>query len=242
MSDEGLACPGLSFLIHGPSKAGKSYLANTAPGPRLILDSEGNTRFLPGKKTEWKNTHQPPPEYDGTWDICIVYVRDYGVLSAVYQWLGAGKHPFRSVIIDSLSETQQRCIDAIAGDEQMKIQQWGELARKVSALVRQYRDLLVHPTNPLDAVVYTAMTKANTDGKWSPYVQGQLATSLPYYLDVVGYLKAEINEEGEFKNHLLTKPHIAFDAGDRTGVFPQYITNPNLEHMLDQFCEKVNGE
>lgn len=241
MSDA-INCPGLSFLIHGPSKAGKSFLANTAPGPRLILDSEGNTRFLPGKKVEWKNVHQPPPAEDGSWETCIVYVRDYGVLSAVYQWLGAGKHPFRSVVIDSLSETQQRCIDAIAGDEQMKIQQWGELARKVSALVRQYRDLLVHPNNPLDAVIYTAMTKANTDGKWSPYVQGQLATSLPYYVDVVGYLKADINEEGVFNNHLLTKPHIAFDAGDRTGMFPQYITNPNIEDMLNQFCEKMNGE
>lgn len=237
---EGLSCPGLSLLIHGPSKAGKSYLANTAPGPRLILDSEGNTRFLQGKKIEWKNAHAPPPEYDGSWDFCIVYVRDFGVLSSVYQWLGAGKHSFRSVIIDSLSETQQRCIDAIAGDEQMKLQQWGELARKVSALVRQYRDLLVHATNPLDAVVYTAMTKANQEGKWSPYVQGQLATSLPYYVDLVGYLKAEITDDGEFQNHLLTKPHIAYDAGDRTGFFPQIITNPNITEMLNEFCAEMN--
>lgn len=238
MSD--LSCPGLSFLLHGPSKAGKSFLANTAPGPRLILDAEGNTRFLKGKKTYWNNTYEAPPVHDGSWDTCIVYIRDYTALSHVYQWLAAGKHPFRSIVIDSLSEVQQRCIDMLAGSEQMKLQQWGELSRKVSELVRQYRDLLVHPSNPLDAIVYTAMTKQNQDGKWFPYVQGQLATSLPYYVDVIGYLKAEIKEDGEFTNFLLTKPHIAYEAGDRTGTFLPVVTNPNIADLLDEFCKGEN--
>lgn len=233
-------CPGLSFLIHGPSKSGKSWLANTAPGPRLVLDAEGNTRFLRGRKTEWKNTFEPPPADDGTWDTCVVYIRDFTTLSHVYQWLSAGKHPFRSIILDSLTEVQQKCVDMIAGVEAMRIQDYGELARKVSSLVRQYRDLLVHPTNPLDAVVYTAQTKQNQDGKWFPFVQGQLATSLPYYVDLVGYLKAEIKEEDGFTNYLLTKPHIAFEAGDRTGIFPQYITNPNIADMLESFCKEIN--
>lgn len=234
-------CPGLSFLLHGPSKAGKSFLANTAPGPRLILDAEGNTRFLKGKKTEWKNTFEPPPVHDGTWDTCIVYVRDFTTISHVFQWLNAGKHPFRSIVIDSLSEVQQRCVDMLAGSEQMKLQQWGELSRKVSELVRQYRDLLVHPSNPIDCVVYTAMTKQNQDGKWFPYVQGQLAVSLPYYVDIIGYLKAEIREDEGFTNFLLTKPHIAYEAGDRTGVFDPVVTNPNIADLLDEFCKETNG-
>lgn len=234
-------CPGLSFLIHGPSKAGKSYLANTAPAPRLILDAEGNTRFLKGRKVEWKNTFEPPPAHDGTWDFCIVYIRDFTTLSHVFQWLNAGKHPFRSIVIDSLSEVQAKCVDMLAGSEQLKLQQWGELARKVSELVRQYRDLLVHPSNPIDCVVYTAMTKQNQDGKWFPYVQGQLATSLPYYVDVIGYLKAEIKEDNTFSNFLLTKPHIAFEAGDRTGIFETVMTNPNIDNMLNEFCKEING-
>jgi AAA domain-containing protein len=232
---------GICFLIHGPSKAGKSYLGDSAPGPRLILDAEGGTRFLKSKKTFWEPT-QPPPEYDGSWETCITYVRDFQTLSYAYQWLAAGKHPFKSVIIDSLSEAQQRCVDAIAGAEAMQLRDWGELYRKVAQVARQFRDLLVHPTAPLDAVVLLAMTKQGQDGKFYPYVQGQLATALPYFVDVVGFLKAQISEEGEFTNFLLTKPHIQYEAGDRTGVYPQVITNPRIDQMIDQFCNPTQSE
>ena len=228
---------GICFLIHGPSKSGKSYLGDSAPGPRLILDAEGGTRFLKSKKTFW-NPAGPPPEYDGSWETCITYIRDFGSLSHAYAWLATGKHPFRSVILDSLSEVQQRCVDSIAGTEAMKIQDWGELYRKVSQLVRQYRDLLIHPTNPIDAVVLLAMTKVGQDGKSYPYVQGQLAIALPYFTDLVGYLKATWGEDGTFNNFLLTKPHPQYEAGDRPGVYPQIITNPRIDQMVSQFCNQ----
>lgn len=230
---------GISFLLHGASKSGKTTLADSAPGPRLLLDSEGNSRFLKSKKISW-NPIEPPPSYDGSWETCITYVRDFGTLSQAYAWLASGNHPFRSVIIDSISEAQQRCVDAIAGTEQLKIQEWGELFRKVAQLVRSYRDLLVHPTNPLDAVIFTAMTKQGQDGKFYPYVQGQLATALPYYIDTIGFLKAQIGEDGQFTNFLLTRPHIQYEAGDRSGVFPTIITNPRIDEMVEMVCGNSN--
>ena len=36
----------LTVLVHGPSKAGKTTFANTAPYPRLLLDVESASRFL----------------------------------------------------------------------------------------------------------------------------------------------------------------------------------------------------
>lgn len=225
---------GISFLVHGPSKSGKTWLGESSPAPRLILDAEGGTRFLQTKKIVW-DPRQAPPEADGSWETCLVYVRDYSVLASVYAWLQSGKHPFRSVVLDSISEVQQRCIDAIAGDEQMKMQQWGELARKVSALVRAYRDLLVHPTNPLRAVVLIAMTK-EVNGKQTPYVQGQLATTLPFFIDCVFYMKAQMDESGNFINYVLTKPHDMYDCGDRTGVFPAIVQNPRIDQMVEMVC------
>ena len=67
----------LSFLIHGPSKSGKSTLGATAPAPVLILDAEGSTKFLPIAKVEWDPISQAPPIYDGTWTHCIVVVRAF---------------------------------------------------------------------------------------------------------------------------------------------------------------------
>lgn len=226
---------GLSVLVHGPSKSGKTHFADTAPGPRLFLDAEGNTRWLKSKKTLW-DPRNPPPEDDGTWDLCVVRVREFSTMATTFQWLAAGKHPFKTVALDSISELQQRCVDAIRGDEAMRIQDYGELFRKVSQLVRSYRDLLDHPTNPLTCVVITAMTKQDASGVWHPYVQGQLATALPYYIDLIAYLHAEYSQAGEFSNKLLTKPHQFYEAGDRSGILPNVIEMPNLTQMVDQIC------
>ena len=226
---------GFSMLIHGPSKSGKSYLADTTPGPRLVLDAEGgaSTRFTPSNKIVWEPLRDAPPVDDGTWETCVVYVRSFQDVQRTYEWLNSGKHPFKSVIIDSLSETQQRCIDAIVGTEQMKTQDWGELLRKMSALVRSYRDLIIHPINPLLSIIFIAMTR-NVDGTSRPYVQGQLANTLPYYVDVCGYLWSELNSDtGEVNRRLLCVPHNAFEAGDRTGKLGNVVDNPNITSMLE---------
>lgn len=234
-------CAGVSFLIYGPSKGGKSTLANTAPAPRLILDAEGGTRFLKGKKVEW-NPNVAPPEYDGTWETCIVYIRDFSSLSKTYNWLTSGKHPFKSVVLDSVSEAQQRCVDALVGTEQMKLQNWGELFRKMSSLIRNYRDLLIHPTNPLEAVIIIAMEKEE-NGKHIAYLQGQVKTTMPYYIDIVGYLRASANEEtGEMQRMLLVAPHDNFESGDRTDSLPSVVVNPNISEMLAVICKAQNGE
>lgn len=226
---------GVSMLIHGPSKSGKSYFGDTAPGPRLILDAEGgaSTRFTPSNKVIWNPQNDAPPKADGTWDTAVVYVRSFTDVQRVYDWLNSGKHDFESVVIDSLSETQQRCIDALVGTDQMKTQDWGDLLRKMSALVRSYRDLIIHPTKPLKAVVFIAMTR-DYENVRRPYVQGQLSNTLPYYVDVVGYLWTDNDSDsGEPRRRLLCAPHASFEAGDRTGKLGTVIDNPTVDGMLD---------
>jgi len=86
---------------------------------------------------------------------------------------------------------QVKCMDNIAGTEQMKMQQWGELLRHMGALLRDLRDLTMHPTQPLEAVVLTAMAKRGQDNRMHPYLQGQLAVQAPYFYDVLGYIAIE---------------------------------------------------
>lgn len=225
---------GFSLLIHGMSKSGKSYLADTAPTPRLVLDAEGgaSTRFTPSRKILWDPQSDAPPKADGTWDTCVVYVRSFIDVQRAYDWLNSGQHPFKSVIVDSLSETQQRCVDALVGNDQMKTQDWGELLRKMSTLVRSYRDLIIHPTNPLQVVAFIAMTR-DIDGVKRPYVQGQLSSTLPYYVDVCAYLWTEPTEDGRQQRRLLCSPHPQFEAGDRTGKLDTVLNDPSIMTMLD---------
>ena len=181
----------LTIMVYGESKVGKSSFAVTAPYPRLMLDVEGGHRFLPINIKYWDPLTEEPPLADGTWDTVVVKVNDYDVVMKAFQWLQSGKHQFKSLIIDSISELQVKCMDNIAGTEQMKIQQWGELLRHMGALLRDLRDLTMHPTQPLEAVVLTAMARKGQDGVYRPYLQGQLAIQAPYFYDILGAITVE---------------------------------------------------
>jgi hypothetical protein len=229
-----------SVLVYGPSKTGKTTFVCSGPGPTLLLDAEGGSRFLRRKKTVWQNPHLEPPEDDGSWEVCVCYVRDFGTLEAAFTWLHSGRHPFRTVAIDSISEAQQRCVDAIAGTKQMTTPDWGNLLRKISALVRGFRDLLIHPINPLDCVAFTAMDRPK-DGVHAPYLQGAIADVLAYYLDIVVYYAVSVDEAGQPIRRMLTKPHPNFLAGDRPGMLPQVIDDPTLAAILELSCS-FDGE
>jgi hypothetical protein len=236
----------LSALIHGGAKAGKSEIAASSPPPVLLLDAEGGSRFLRRRMTLWDPTQYAPPVADGSWDVCVVIVRDFETVNRCYTWLASGQHPFKSVVLDSVSEVQQRCIDGQVGTAQMKQADWGDILRMMSDIVRKMRDLTIHPTNPLEAVILVAMTR-DMGGKQKPFVQGALATTLPYYLDVIGYLYTEATEAG-IQRKLLVAPHPSYEAGDRTGrlgdetgnvAFPvmtslQASQYPFVDVLLDQ--------
>lgn len=219
------------MLVHGASKAGKSWLGATAPAPRLVLDAEGGQKWTPGAKTYWDPVN-PPPAYDGTWETCICIVRDYATVQRAYQWLATGQHHFRSIVIDSISEIQKRAKDSIAGLEAPTERQWGELLAHMERLIRDFRDLTLHPANPVAAVVVIAFTR-NMDGKYKPYVQGQLAVTMPYFLDVIGYLYVQPLEDGSEMRRLLVVNHPQFEAGERVGGrLGAVVDNPNVEQMI----------
>ncbi len=232
----------LTMMVYGESKVGKSTLAVTAPYPRLMLDVEGGHRFLPINVKYWDPLREEPPVADGTWDTCVVNVRDYDVVLKAFQWLQLGQHQFKSLIIDSISELQVKCMDNIAGKNQMQMQQWGELLRHMGALLRDIRDLTMHPTAPLEAVVLTAMAKADKDGRLRPYLQGQLAVQAPYFYDVLGYLDIEgmPNPDPTQPAYRVRRMHVErtdrFEAGERVqGRLGNIVEQQDLgiERMLD---------
>ena len=222
----------LTMLVYGESKVGKSTFAMSAPYPRLMLDVEGGHRFLPINVKYWDPLREEPPVADGTWDTCVVMVRDYDTVLKAYQWLQLGKHQFKSLIIDSISELQVKFFDQIAGDGQIKMQQWGEVLRKMGSLLRDLRDLTMHPTAPLEAIVLTAMAKADQDGVKHPYLQGQLAVQAPYFYDILGAISVET-----FPNPDPTQP--AYQARrmyvQRT---PQYEAGERVQGRLGTIVEQ----
>lgn len=236
----------LSMLIHAPSKTGKSTLSSTAPAPVLVLDAEGGWRFInevgyrsgvPLRKIYWDPMTQSPPECDGTWEVCIVSVRNWAILQQVYQWLSSTPHCFKSLVLDSITEAQRRCKENINGSGQMQIQDWGRLLMEMDKLIRGFRDLILLPNN-IRVAVFLAETREDK-GKHRPYMQGQIATSLPYWMDVVGYLFVDaINDEHGQPTvkirRLLVGPDPSYESGERVqGRLGHVVDNPDITRMLE---------
>lgn len=222
---------------------GKSRLGVTAPTPRLILDAEGGSRFAVaqagGTAVDWDiDGGAPPPSAD----TVTVTVTDYSTLDNVFRVLANGEHPFRSVVFDSLTEIQQRCVDLVVpGIQAPQLQQWGEILRRIAQLVRQYRDLAVtSATNPLEVVVLLAIS-GEIGGKRKPQLQGQITRLLPQYVDVIGFLEAEVDSaSGETTRLLTLAPRWDVEAKDRTGVLPETVANPSLDRLYAYMKEKLH--
>jgi hypothetical protein len=213
--------PTLVAVLYGEPGAGKSWLAASAPAPRLILDAEGRAKYTPGKKVAWDPT--TTPKFPKDVETVVVPVKNFDTVRFAYQWLLSGKHPFRSLVVDSLMEVQKKVIDGIAGQEQMRMQDWGELLRKLEGLVRSSRDIAQEEGNPLSTVVFVCgTTDLSASGVRRPLLQGQLALTLPYYVDVVGYLKAERTaaEDGTLymQRKLLVDSYEGFATKDNTSA------------------------
>lgn len=229
----------LTVLIHGDTKMGKTTLAASGPAPRLILDAELKAQYLPGKKITWRPKQGPPPDA-GDWETCVSPIREYGDFVSAIEWLQSGQHCFRSVALDSISELQKRCQDQLNPSlDVLRTQDWGTLLRHMEARVRQLRDLTEHPVRPVEAVVLTSMTVMR-DGKWRPYVQGQLAVTLPYFCAVVGYLfvqdvaSEDPSQLPQQVRRLLVSPTPTIEAGENVqGRLGQVVDNPSIEKMLE---------
>jgi len=238
----------LTAFIQGDPGAGKSWLINSAPKPLLILDAEGRSEYLADLQKDpqgltaqhivhWDPRNPPPAESAEPDAVTVVDVQNFIVVEQAYKWLASGNHPFRSVGIDSITETQQRLIDRIAGTGQMKLQDWGEALRELEKVVRNFRDLRKHPSNPLWAVVVACGTR-DKDGSEAALLQGQLADRIGYHFDVMGYLGKRINKStGDRERFLIIDGYRdGVTAKDNTHVLSHHygdeILYPDISAML----------
>lgn len=248
----------LAMLVHGESKVGKTTLAATAPMPLLALDAEGGWKWIAGTKNpntgepyrrvDW-DPMGPPPEHDGTWDFCVVNVQKWKTVLDVYRWLTQAPHPFVSLAVDSITEIQRRCRQNIVGTDAMQMQQWGELLAQMEGVIRGYRDLANDTHNNINTVVFIAESKERGKSqKISPSMQGQIITSMPYWMDVVGYLYPERTPDengqpnGPIVRRLVVEQNDEVEAGNRVqGRLGMVVDRPNILKVLKKIYPDYPG-
>ena len=228
------------LLLFGEPKTGKTSLAETAPGPRLILDAEGGTDWLATDTVEWDPAQGPPPEVDSDVSV-VVHVTDWELVERINRWLQQGNHQFRSVILDSLTELQKQAKRAIT-DTGMQLKDWGTLYDKMDAPLRDIRDLTKMPGSPVECVIITAL--ANTrDDRTVPDIQGSMARSLAGQMDTIAYLRpGSMRSDGTVGRELVVDARQGITAGDRTKVLRrqfQGVVPIDLDEETDQLTWNI---
>ena len=182
-------------LIHGPYGTGKTTLANTIPGPRLVLDAEGGSYDVDKPIVTW-DPREPVPADLGKDDTIIVDIRDWETYRLALDVVESGNHPFASLILDSLTEIQKQLKDAISPETDLQNYEretydvWGKLLSFMEKDIRRFRDLS-RPSSkkPINVVIVAASNVEEVPRR--PVLQGALRRSLPGFVDLEGYLHVE---------------------------------------------------
>jgi phage nucleotide-binding protein len=189
----------LKIVIYGPAGAGKTRLAATTgdPSATIIVSAEAGLLSLRGE------------------DIAVAEVKSLAELRAVYAYLRKGDHPYRWVIVDSISEIAEVCL----GEEKRSAKDpraaYGQMAEVVVGTLRAFRDLPCH-------VVFTAkQDRTQTEGGamlYGPSMPGkQLGPAVGYLVDEMWALRVTKGDDGALIRSLQTGPDGVYDAKDRSG-------------------------
>lgn len=251
------------LLVYSPPGHGKTHLLGSAVSvttvngqkiksgdpritPMLILDLEAGKMSIQSKTSEiaWEDLLAKGFEPSV---LDILRVRSWDDFSTIYNWLIDNPSVYKTVALDSLSETNYMNLQAAIefeksanpkhDDDIPEQRDYLRSATQMRRLVRAFRDL------PM-AIVFTSHVKEERDPRSAvmqlrPNLVGKLPNELPGMVDILGYLAIEevVNERGgkTLNRILVVQPSPALMAKDRSenGKLGAEVLNPTLPKLFD---------
>lgn len=228
----------LNVLVYGVPGTGKTRFAGTC-GTRfkpLILSAESGLLSLKQIKDKDGN----PIKFD------FVRIDKFEDIEYARQFLRYKDHKYDTVILDSLTEIQQVCMDKILREEKREkaqIADWGTLNNRMVAMIRDFRDMNLNFI--VTALCDTIEDQETGGSKLGPLLQGKLKETVDGYFDEVFYLtsKEQKGQDGksEVKRYLVTQGTNRFRAKDRSGMLPLAV-EPDFCKIHDVIFAKAKTE
>jgi len=237
------------FAIHGWWGSGKTWVMHTAPGPRLIFDTEGGSEDVPVHQLHWDPINDKGLPEGITPDTSVMIdVNDYNQVRGGMALLRSGQHPFESFGLDSLTESQKQLKTSVANPGEaydpnavFDQQAWGRLLNNGELLIREMRDLTRKgAVKRMNGVVLMGSDTESMPAK--PLLQGALRKSLAGFFDLEGYLFVATHPETKEDIRVLQiSPNETAEAKCRLHnvkvAFGSHIENPDIQAIL----KTING-
>lgn len=243
----------INMIIYGDTGVGKTHLAgsaadSTALAPVLMIDVEGGTLTLAGKQ------------------IDVFRPTNWGDVQEAYNVLRSEDHPYKTVIIDSLTEIQRKLsMGFIMGDLQDDSDAYHDLSRtappdrqdwlrtgeQMRKFIRAFRDLSwqrnvrrrVH-------VIMTALEKSDDKRRIiCPELPGKLGPGAGAFVDILARLAIVMteNEDGAARErrHLLVSSYedargMTYLAKNRGGRLGRQIWDPTAQDILGVWLDDAS--
>jgi len=199
----------LTALIYGPSKIGKSTFCSRAE-KALFLSTEPGLNSLEVFKIDIKN-----------WEDLLNACKE----------IEAGEHEFKTIVIDTIDNAYQMCRDYFCKKNNVEHESdiaWGKCYALINAEFQRVINKLAFLPYGLILVSHSMDKEVESrTGKYTktiPTIPEKARQILIGLVDLILFCDIELKTD-ENKNQIQyrimrTKPNVGYDAGDRTGIFP----------------------
>lgn len=224
--------PYAKVCVYGVNGSGKTRFAGSSPKVLILDISEEGDRSIKGVR-----------------GARVLPITNWVDIGNTYWWLKAGKHPFESVALDTITAMQELALGFVLGEaeerdptreKQMPDKRtWGRAGQLMKGMLLAYRNLPLH-------VVFTAQERRIIDQDTEELTE--LTVDLPnssrgVAMGCVGVLGRMTPREVRVKSggkvgkkwldHLIVGPNELIRTKDRTGALPPVIRKPTMPDLIE---------
>lgn len=232
----------LKMVVYGKPKRGKTHFIGTFPKPLIFdFDADGTGILADRKKF---------PRFDGK----IVTPESWNDIQLWYWILRTQKHPFETVVFDTMTTASQLALTEILGEKGVRTKgekdpykaeqdDYGRAGRVLNTWITLFKSLPMHVVFVCHEREDDAPDEAEGEDivRWLvPDLQRSVRNYLLGQVSIIGYAyRVSRDNQISFR---MTFDRPGTVAADRYGLLPRVIKDPTFEKIMSYYSQEQDIE